>query len=133
MENLENIERNDHKEMIAVAKRNNVEHLAVEAIEKGQSMETFRARVMDAVKTEPLGWSPAVSLNEREMETFSIAKAIMAKADGNWSEAGFEREVLQHTAICETPKLNRHSASTDAARHLEEWNWCQSRWYQASR
>jgi len=98
MENLENIERNDHKEMIAVAKRNNVEHLAVEAIEKGQSMETFRARVMDAVKTEPLGWSPAdVSLNQREMETFSIAKAIMAKADGNWSDAGFEREVLQDT------------------------------------
>jgi len=99
MENAEVRSNNkEHQEIVALAKHHNKESLAMDAIEKNQSLETFRVRLMDAIATPPLDLPMApTGLNKREIASFSIAKALMAKADGDWRDAGFEAEVLRET------------------------------------
>ena len=93
------MEKVDHQEIIAIAKRHNKEHLAIEAIENGHSIEAFRTKILEAISSKSgyASYPISTEMSEREMDNFSIARAILAKADGDWSRAGFEREVLQDT------------------------------------
>jgi HK97 family phage major capsid protein len=96
-------QRKLHGELIALGElheRFGGRKLAQEAIERGDtSTETFRTHVMNAMTAAQKGTTPAANLDlsQREVQRFSIVRAVRALVDKDWSVAGFEREC--HTEI----------------------------------
>lgn len=100
------VTREDLSEMLALAKRHNQIDLAEEAIQRGDSLPAFRERLLDRIADKPIDFAQVddyLGLTPREERQFSLCRAIEAKASGNWSNAGFEREVLR-----ETEKRSKH-------------------------
>lgn len=92
-------------QIISLAKHHNQIELAQDAIERGQSLEQFRKRLLDKIQDKPLQ-SPSddyLGLSPKDERKFSITRAIEAKATNDWSNAGFEAEVLR-----ETSKRSKH-------------------------
>ena len=85
----------------AFAQTSNVpEALKREAIEKGMTETEFRAAAFDAMSVAP-GSTPDMTVEQMrkaEKKDFSLVRAIMAQVSGDWTEAGFEREVSQELA-----------------------------------
>ena len=69
--------------------------MAQQAIERGESLTQFRSRLLDKVADQPIPFREIddLGLTDRETRSFSLAKAIQAKAENDWSNAGFEAEV----------------------------------------
>lgn len=73
--------------------------MVADAIERGTTEQDFSAAVLDnmggnavpAATRSRMG-TPAL---QKEGKPYSLVRAIAAQASGNWSEAGFEREVAQ--------------------------------------
>ena len=67
----------------------------------GMGVGDFRAVILNKVGSKrALDDRPIrgdVGMSERDVEQFSIAKAIRAMADNDWQRAGLEREVLKAT------------------------------------
>ncbi len=76
------------------------ESLKREAIEKGMSEAEFRAAAFDAMTSEPgnIADQTEKEMRKAEKKEFSLVRAIMAKESGDWSQAGFEREMSQELA-----------------------------------
>lgn len=73
------------------------EKLKRDAIENGMSEMEFRAAAFDALSVAP-GSTPDMKMEDMrkaEKKEFSLVRAIMAKESGDWTQAGFEREVSQ--------------------------------------
>lgn len=72
--------------------------MVADAIERGTPEREFSAAVLDnmgdatATATRSCMGTPAL---KKEGKPYSLVRAISAQASGNWSEAGFEREVAQ--------------------------------------
>ena len=92
--NLKDNDMSDAQEMLALGQRHNRTELAIQAVQDGKSLKEFRTELLDDISTEPLKYSaPAIHTSgERE---FSITKAIQAEVDGDWNNAGYEREMCQ--------------------------------------
>lgn len=78
------------------------------ALDPAGTVETLRSILQDQYKGATLPATPEavvteLGLTDKETREYSIARAIVAQADGDWKNAGFEREC--HEAIAE--KLNR--------------------------
>lgn len=91
-------ERNRAAEIATMGRRFSVDQDTVaDAIARGTSVRDFSAAVLDGMGSEtgatrarmaapPLAKAP---------KPYSLVRAIAAQAAGNWSEAGFEREIAQ--------------------------------------
>jgi HK97 family phage major capsid protein len=77
--------------------------LAREMISKGKSVEDLRAAILERLpKTEDAGSgeapATALGMGAREVQRYSLLRAIRAAAKNNWKEAGFELECSQAIA-----------------------------------
>ena len=99
------VNREEIAEIVAIGQRHNQVEMAQQAIERGESLTQFRSRLLDKVADQPLPFREIddLGLTDRETRSFSLAKAIQAKAENDWSNAGFEAEVLR-----ETSKRSKH-------------------------
>lgn len=84
----------DAQEMLALGQRHNRTELAVKAVQDGKSLKDFRSELLDDISTEPLPYT-APSKYTTEKREFSITKAIQAEVEGDWNNAGYEREMCQ--------------------------------------
>lgn len=63
------------------------------ACQGGHSVEQFKETIMAAMQTGHTDTSSAhVGLERRDVERYSLARAIIASVTGDWSRAGLERE-----------------------------------------
>ena len=83
--------------IIAIGEQFKQTAMAAEAVRGGDSVEQFRAKIMDKLASQPLP-SPEVGLSGTETKRYSVLRAVRALVDRDWTQAGFEREV--HQAIC---------------------------------
>ncbi len=94
-------ERARVEEINALSSRHN---MAVEvrdrAIKEGTTIEAFRGVVLERIGTEkPLLPPPGeVGMSKKEDKEYSIVRALLASATGDWSKAGFELEVSRQIA-----------------------------------
>lgn len=77
--------------------------LAREMISKGKGVEDLRAAILERLPRSDeagSGEAPATALdlNQREVQQYSLMRAIRAAAKNNWKEAGFELECSQAIA-----------------------------------
>ena len=86
--------RKDAKEIMTLARKHNRADLGEDAIGRGVSVDEFRGELLDVIGNEPLE-TPAhvVDMPVKEQREYSLARMIRAQASGDWSEAGFEREM----------------------------------------
>jgi len=88
------------KEISALGKHHSQRDLADNAIQNGMSVEQFRGVLLDNISNDkPLEVAPAnLGLNESERSEYSLIKAINASSSGDWSKAGYERELSEEIA-----------------------------------
>ena len=69
-------------------------------MERGQdpSLEVFRGVARSKLPSDVPLRNEEIGMNEQETRNFSVAKAMRAMADGNWSGADFEREAVEAAA-----------------------------------
>lgn len=99
------VNREEIAEILAIAQRHNQVDMAHQAIERGESLTQFRSRLLDKIADQPLNLREVddIGMTDKETRQFSLARAIEAKASGDWSNAGLEAEVLR-----ETGKRSKH-------------------------
>lgn len=89
------------REIMALADLAQVRDMGVNAILAGDSLEAFRGKVLLARQGQqkPLGVAPAshLDMEAKEVQRYSLFKAVRAAATGNWDKAGLELEA--HNAI----------------------------------
>lgn len=86
--------------LIAIGEQFKQTGLAAEAVRSGESVDAFRAKLMDKLASQPLpAPSAQLDLSGGEVKRYSVLRAIRAMVDRDWSQAGFEREC--HQAICQ--------------------------------
>jgi HK97 family phage major capsid protein len=88
------------KEISALGKHHGQRDLADNAIQNGMSVEQFRGVLLDNISNDKaLEVAPAnLGLNESERSEYSLIKAINASSTGDWSKAGYERELSEEIA-----------------------------------
>ncbi len=94
-------ERARVEEINALCSRHNMPaELRDKAIREGASIEAFRGTVLERIGTEkPLLPPPGeVGMTKKEDREYSIVRALLASATGDWSKAGFELEVSRGIA-----------------------------------
>jgi HK97 family phage major capsid protein/HK97 family phage prohead protease len=88
------------KEIAAIGKNHSQPELANQAIVEGWHLERFRGALLEKVATR--GPSPEASvvlgMNSREINGFSLTRAINAQMSGDWRHAGLEREAIEAAA-----------------------------------
>lgn len=97
------LDRERAKEIGAIADRAakqvpEVAALARTAIESGQSVDAFRATLLDKINEQAAQQRSPIGLTDNEAQSFSFNRAITAAAQRDWSDAGFEQEVCAATA-----------------------------------
>lgn len=88
------------KEISALGKHHSQRDLADNAIQNGMSVEQFRGVLLDNISNDkPLDVAPAtVGLNQKEKGEYSLIRAVNAASTGDWSKAGYERELSEDIA-----------------------------------
>lgn len=91
--------RRDAKDIMVLARKHNKADLGEEAIGKGMNIDEFRGQLLDVIGDEPLD-TPAhvVDVPVKEQREYSLGKMIRAQVIGDWSDAGFEREIHEEIA-----------------------------------
>lgn len=81
-------------QIMTLARKHNKADLGEEALGRGISIDEFRGELLEAIGNQPLE-TPAhvVDAPVKEQRSYSLGKMIRAQATGDWSEAGFEREM----------------------------------------
>ncbi|MFZ5483731.1 MAG: phage major capsid protein [Pseudomonadota bacterium] len=97
------VERERMREITAMGRQHNMQDLADRAIEDGTSVDAFRAQVLARVKPATSlrpAESPDIGLNQREIERYSLARAILCLGDPAYAmrEGSFEMECSRATA-----------------------------------
>lgn len=72
-----------------------VRALSDAAIRTGQPVEEFTAALLKHISEKGKAWQPEVGLTAKETRQFSVLRAVRAMVEGDWTKAGFEREVSQ--------------------------------------
>ncbi len=79
--------------------------LAKAALEKGESVETLRSHIMNAMTAAQTTQATKLDLSKNDTKRFSVFKAIRALTDKNWKGAEFElechSEILKRTGLQE--------------------------------
>lgn len=84
-------------EILAIGDKFNLSDLAREAIAGGMSSDNFRQKVLDAM-ANPRQADPPVGMDGKEVEQYSLLRAINAMASQNWDKAGLELEASRAVA-----------------------------------
>lgn len=86
-----------------------VRAMADAAISSGKPAEEFQRELLDHISKKGHAWKPEVGLSAAETQRFSITKAIRAMVDGDWKDAGFEREISREVELkMQKAGLQRH-------------------------
>lgn len=72
-----------------------VKAMADAAIASGQPVAEFIKSLMDHIATKGQKWDPNIGMSKKEVERFSIVRAINAMMKNDWSKAGLEREASE--------------------------------------
>ncbi len=73
--------------------------LVGEYIKSGKSASEFQNTIMDKIVTKHSNTNDtAVGMGEKEQRLYSLSRAVVAAATGNWKEAGLEREMSEAVA-----------------------------------
>jgi len=94
-------ERARVEEINALSSRHNMPvETRDKAIKEGVTLETFRGIVLERIGTEkPLVPPPGeVEMSKKEDQEYSIVRALLASATGDWNKAPFELEVSREIA-----------------------------------
>ena len=101
-------ERNQMREIIAIGEqfaRFNGVAIAKEGIEKNETVDAVRAKIMNAMTAAQTTQVTNLDMTKSEQRRFSVFKAIRALADKNWKGAEFEKEcheeILKRTGLPE--------------------------------
>ena len=88
------------KEIIALGKHHNELEFATDCAMRDMPLDEFRAELLKKKQTQPISTSYTSFEQEREMSKreYSLGKVIQAQLNGDWSQAGFEREMSQEIA-----------------------------------
>ena len=97
MENASPYADSEDLDMIQIAKRHSAWDEYEETKRAGLGIDELRHKVLNKVSSDRAFESQPIGMNDREVEKFSIARAIRAMADNDWQRAGLEREVLKTT------------------------------------
>lgn len=97
---IEKAERERSAEILAIGAKHNCMDKAREAVRDGVSLAAFRDHVWASVPQGKPVDTPVteIGLSQKEAESFSFRKAILACIDHDWSDAGFERECSNEVA-----------------------------------
>lgn len=97
-----------HTEMLAIGEqfsRYSGAALAREAIEKGETVDQLRGKIMNAMTAAQTTQVTNLDLSAKDQKRFSVFKAIRALTDKNWRGAEFElechNEILKRTGLAE--------------------------------
>lgn len=101
-------------DIFALCQRHNAMDMIGEALAGGLSVDQVRAKILDKMPAVPTSQAPDTSgrngelpsfrekidvtarglgLSDKERRSYSLLRALNASANGEWKEAGFEREV----------------------------------------
>ena len=106
-EQVRTLERQRINEIDGMCRSFNVdENLRNQMISEGKTVDEARAMVMEQLKTRRMdpagdsgrGMSEELGLTEKEKQNYSLLRAINASITGDWSRAGFEREISRTMA-----------------------------------
>ncbi|MDF1536073.1 MAG: phage major capsid protein [bacterium] len=92
------------QDIMAIAKMlgrhaDGIEAAADEFIESGKGVEEFRAHVLKVISTKPVEKMPGhLGMSDREVNQYSLFRAIQASLEKDWSKAPFELEVSRALA-----------------------------------
>ena len=95
------------REIEAYGRQFGRKELADKYINEGTPVDAFRQALLEEIESKPrIQPSAELGLNEKEKQRYDLFKAISAAASGDWSKAGFEREVSQGISktMGKTPK-----------------------------
>lgn len=69
--------------------------MAAAAIDAGQPVAEFTKSLMDHIATKGQKWDANIGMSKKEVERFSVIRAINAMMKNDWSKAGLEREASE--------------------------------------
>ena len=103
-------------EIMKLARRHNKADLGDKALERGISVEQFRGELLDAIESQPLDVNPAaVEAKPAEKRQYSLGRMVQAQVRGDWSEAGFEREMHQ--------EIERRTGKASQGVYVPDFAW----------
>ncbi len=79
------------REITAIGQVFRQEKLAGECVSQGASIDQFRAKVLDTLKT-PAPIDTHLDMEPKTIKQYSLLRAIKAFVDNDWKQAGLERE-----------------------------------------
>lgn len=94
-----NAEQARIREIVAIGRQFDAVAEADQFVDSGASVESFRAKVMDIITERNKQQAPAVrdiNMSDKEVRSYSLMRAVRAMVEGDWSKAGFEREMSQN-------------------------------------
>lgn len=87
------------REIMSLARRHNKADLGDKALERGIALDQFRAELLEQIEVPTLDANPAaVDVKPAERRSYSFGRMIQAQVTGNYSKAGFEREMSEEIA-----------------------------------
>lgn len=87
------------KAIMSLARKHNAADLGEKAIESGHSIEEFRGLLLDHIGDKPLDTPAAnVEVSQKESKRYSLGRMVQAQVTGDWTDAGFEREIHKEIA-----------------------------------
>ena len=89
----------DNDEILRLGEKHDLIPLAQSAIRAGHGVDQFRKDLMDAISTTPIDDTPInAAYSRREQRVFNIGNLLRAEVTGDYSNAGYEREMSQEAA-----------------------------------
>lgn len=71
---------------------------AAEAIRSGKTVEQFKDLILDRMQSNATATAGQLDMTPKEVQRYSLARALVASITGDWSKAGLEREASLATA-----------------------------------
>ncbi|WP_456295270.1 phage major capsid protein [Vibrio sp. AK197] len=100
--NLENIRQQERQRLIELERAASgtswdLSELKREAIEKGWNVDQFRSKSFEFIASQPApkAGHTGEEMLRKEHREYSLVRALNAQLSGDWSDAGFEREMSQ--------------------------------------
>lgn len=87
------------REIMSLARRHNKSDLGDKALERGIQLDQFRAELLEQIEVPTLDANPAaVDAKPAQQRGYSFGRMIQAQVSGDYSKAGFEREMSEEIA-----------------------------------
>lgn len=105
------------REISDLAKAFNLQEVGDRAIDSGATVEQFRKEIIEDMRKNAnervLNVNPNLGLSGKEVKKYSLGRAIAASVTGDWTKAGYERE-LSDAINSNRANKSQHSFSIPA-------------------